>query len=1105
MSDYILSSSVWEFGITLANFGFQLLIQFTIILSISLLVLMLLKHRSAVVRSTIIKATVTALFLAPIAYITFSSLGVSLVNTSLPGITTQRNVARSIDSRSAADTSSSVSSNTNFRPLSPSFSERTRPLGNTTENSHKRISEERAGAEPKLQSNEQKFVATDTSTESTQQSSTAIASSSPNLTSSFFVHLTYVVLGFVWLGISTIMMARLATAIMVLAQYRRRARTAGSNIVKACEETARQLGVRAPRVLVSPDFESPCLVGILKPTMLIPVGSNSLSREVLAHELAHLKRNDCAWKLAAQLVACLVPWHPLVKRLITSMEYCFDEACDDVVIESHGDRHSYANELLELAEKQQAKWAIESASLGVVLNSSVSRRVIRILDTTRSIQTNTATPSKVLFLTLGIGLALTCGLIGVTNSPGSPMRFGLSGQDEARENSDVKGQGLIVTGQVVLPNGEPSEAKIWFNGKANVVSWASHPQDVKWQQLAIANSDGRFKFELTQAMIEEAFGEYPDGKIQLIATHKGYGFAIEELTKEQLEEAQPLQFKLVDDLPVKGRLVQSDGNPAVGVTISLVSAKLHEKEPTAQSIQEWELLSSGYYTNYRVDAPRPPEFAPMKTDNEGRFELHGIGAQRSVRLEIAGGGIGASRLNIWTVSTPEDVPGGTIQVRSGLAESSYFAEFTHITSPAKTIYGTVVDAETQEPIPGVITFATRTWHSRLNPITTDENGNFRIEGIPLGSTYELEFDAPDAEYFREELLLEDDRLSTELEVKVEMRRGILVKGIARNVRTGKPITGTVTYDPLFGNETIAELFPDRRCPHPFAKVQTDTEGRFEISVLPGPGMVAVSTGNLVDAEATVVESELKELVPENIINSGMFEGEGITSVPLAGGRNSAGIVGVWDFNAIELINLEDGETLPAVELEYDPGVARVLRFFDENGDPLSGVNVYGRGVDGQRHSRQVMVETECSIGGLLPGRNRKIFLVHQERKLGAAITVTGDENTPIEVTLKPTGSVTGRLVDSAGHPLAAAKVEARPWHSSSFVESPWYDLELDDDGRFQLDLVIAGYPFSVTANTDGNKLFRVVVSRLEVESGQIMEAGTYKDYGRYQFGKVEDE
>ena len=65
-------------------------------------------------------------------------------------------------------------------------------------------------------------------------------------------------------------------------------------------------------------------------------------------------------------------------------------------------------------------------------------------------------------------------------------------------------------------------------------------------------------------------------------------------------------------------------------------------------------LSSGVYTNWPALRGGPPGTQTIQTDSSGRFRLAGMGADRYVRLEAIGGGIGATRLKILTHRTPSD-------------------------------------------------------------------------------------------------------------------------------------------------------------------------------------------------------------------------------------------------------------------------------------------------------------------------------------------------------------------------------------------------------------------------------------------------------------------
>ncbi|RYX86139.1 hypothetical protein EON83_02655 [bacterium] len=92
-----------------------------------------------------------------------------------------------------------------------------------------------------------------------------------------------------------------------------------------------------PRLLNS-DANSPCLVGILHPVILLPTSliaaQNSDIEAVISHELAHLKRRDLIWNAILWLVQALLWFHPLVwvGRRFLALET--ESACDEMVLSS---------------------------------------------------------------------------------------------------------------------------------------------------------------------------------------------------------------------------------------------------------------------------------------------------------------------------------------------------------------------------------------------------------------------------------------------------------------------------------------------------------------------------------------------------------------------------------------------------------------------------------------------------------------------------------------------------------------------------------------------------------------------------------------------------
>ena len=91
---------------------------------------------------------------------------------------------------------------------------------------------------------------------------------------------------------------------------------------------------RLPRLFQSASG-SPFLVGILRPTIVVPQTLSSAHLEaVLAHELAHLRRKDLAWNALLWLLQTLLWFHPLTlaARRFHALEV--ESACDELTLQT---------------------------------------------------------------------------------------------------------------------------------------------------------------------------------------------------------------------------------------------------------------------------------------------------------------------------------------------------------------------------------------------------------------------------------------------------------------------------------------------------------------------------------------------------------------------------------------------------------------------------------------------------------------------------------------------------------------------------------------------------------------------------------------------------
>jgi beta-lactamase regulating signal transducer with metallopeptidase domain len=235
-----------------------------------------------------------------------------------------------------------------------------------------------------------------------------------NSTSVFAIVATGIVAS--WLFVSCTLSIRLASAWRQITRLRRRAERADEATQLACQELSLTLGVSPPDVLRSPYLPSPCLTGLRRPAVLLPEEDHGISiREVITHELAHLRRHDCHWNLLRQIATAVFFFQPLLWLLSRRLEATAEEVCDDYVVDLGGDRHEYAHRLVNIAELSSAP--IAAAGVGIVaFRSMLAKRVGRIMDTSRSLSTQVSNLLLVIVLVGGSLATTMTGLLGVPSS-----------------------------------------------------------------------------------------------------------------------------------------------------------------------------------------------------------------------------------------------------------------------------------------------------------------------------------------------------------------------------------------------------------------------------------------------------------------------------------------------------------------------------------------------------------------------------------------------------------------------------------------------------------------------------------------------------------------
>jgi beta-lactamase regulating signal transducer with metallopeptidase domain len=215
-----------------------------------------------------------------------------------------------------------------------------------------------------------------------------------------------------WLVGSVLALCRLALGHLNLWSLRwRRAggvtRVTGGTLFDLLAQLRGKLGLRRRVVLLSSSVRTmPMTWGLWRARLLVPEQAASWPpaqrRDVLLHELGHVKRWDCLAQFLSQ-VACAVYWfNPLAWMAERRMQIEREHACDDLVLNSGAEAPSYARHLLQSVSPSVVKFRLATAAVAMSRPSTLEERMRAILNPCVNRRALTARSSLVMtFLLLG--------------------------------------------------------------------------------------------------------------------------------------------------------------------------------------------------------------------------------------------------------------------------------------------------------------------------------------------------------------------------------------------------------------------------------------------------------------------------------------------------------------------------------------------------------------------------------------------------------------------------------------------------------------------------------------------------------------------------------
>ncbi|HWB13652.1 MAG TPA: M56 family metallopeptidase [Pirellulales bacterium] len=814
----------------------------------------------------------------------------------------------------------------------------------------------------------------------------------------------------------------------------------------------------------------PMTWGILRPAVMLPrharEWTDRLRRVVLLHELAHVKRCDVGFQLLGR-VACALYWfHPLAWYALRRLRIERELACDDCVVLAGERATDYAADLLQIARSYRA--LPFAAAVAMAQRSNLEHRLRALFDRARSHLPVSTRTAQILLVTVLL-LATTIAVVRL-----APRAEAGDNKQSATDEAQSKDDDVItVAGIVINPQGKPSAG-------ANVFAvrwyWEPHIPHVPLAETK-SGADGRFTISFRKSQFDVDIGN-PEQWMSTSIVATARGFAPAWGSPRDVAPGSDLNLRLAaDDIPVTGRVVDSEGRPLAGVAVRVLRVDTAKEE----DLDGWlAAIARGEFPEAAFDQMRGmlqtfKGWMPQTmTDANGQFLLNGIGKERVAHLELTGAQLAYSTPVVAT--RPMKPVRRRVHSPNSDTEVVYGAAFQFAAPATRPIVGVIRDAETHHPLAGVSVEATQfvggLYADRTLRAVTDEAGRYRLIGLPKGKGNSLVAVPNDGQpYFMQDISVPDASGFEPIELDIELHRGIWITGRVTDKITHEPLVACVTYLPFrsnefanktpeFGEQSMADGFQRRYA--------SRADGRYRLVGLPGRAIVGAETF-LHPYRRGVGADSISGLDERGIFNT--------YANPRRPGKD-------WP-NTMKEIHPTLGVESVVCDLELDPGQKLTLHVVDPEGKPLSGFGFAGRTADVEPFEPPTE-ESTIDVVNLGPDEVRTVTIRHPGRNLGKAVRVRlADHPTrSMTVVTAPLAKIAGRLVDREGDPVIAALIYPSIHEEGDGKMAP---VISDKEGRFEVSDLATGCSYDLTAQGTG---LAVEVSReIGVSPGAVTALG----------------
>ncbi|MGL6073091.1 MAG: sigma-70 family RNA polymerase sigma factor [Fimbriiglobus sp.] len=652
-------------------------------------------------------------------------------------------------------------------------------------------------------------------------------------------------------------------------------------------------------------------------------------------------------------------------------------------------------------------------------------------------------------------------------------------------------------GTVAGPDGKPlAGANVYLTRSDNLT-------DDPGPLRTITGEDGIFEFWAKDMVYDRYDGRPSILEGRLIVVKEGYGpdwFKTWGTKNDHFREywtpirGAKIALKLaVDDVPIRGRFLGPDGKALVGASVSLDAISLpyqfdldvHLKRESQEPKHFAGFTARKTYERSLSDVKRvPKQVTETKTDAEGRFSFTGVGRERLAHLRVRHLSIKDADVVVMTRKAPNVVTDKDENDKP--REYIYGSEFTAALKPGYVVRGIVRDRETKAPISNV--WVTKNGHPDRHPhwnrdvVTTGADGRFEIYGLdPMYATDEERirkfeaFPKPGCLHWMSHGFCDKGR-----EMVIECVRGIpfTLKLLNESGQPYKGRAGDVQFLPLKPNLIAEELLKPEGFKHDMAMAAHRGDGIYEGLAFPGPGAIVV---DLPDG---------RRYRPARVDVQAFFQGTGKDFGTTDTLKTLSHETQQTSFEAIVLINTAKEAKSIEVTAKLERDRPREVRLVDQNNRPVADVDSHMRWP--LENTRETLKESTFQLQRLHPDRPKQMTFYHDKLKLAGYLLASGDSDQPITVSMLPWGTITGRLVDPQGKPLAKQYLS---------FELDRLDLKedlravTDEKGIFQFTKVLPNLSYhsipdgntTALVTLDGKPIYEVIL-----KPGETLKLGDVK-------------